>query len=129
MSKKNHKENMNEDFKSVMESVTNMNSKEFSNTLEKEKQKMLSLQKQFPNNPLFSQMSGEDFEISQDEFVDMCKLILTGNVSETLSNAFNFMEGGDQNNGNLNLENVEGSDPGINTDEIGNNKNDNDIEG
>ena len=25
MSKKNHKENMNEDFKSVMESVTNMN--------------------------------------------------------------------------------------------------------
>ena len=125
MSKKDKKEDMTEDFKSVMNSVTNMNSLEFSNTLEKEKQKMLSLKKQFPNNPLFSQMSGEDFDISQDEFVDMCKLILTGNVSETLSNAFNFMDGGMGNGDDTNLEDVEGSNP--NTDEK--EENNNDIEG
>ncbi len=125
MSKKDKKETMNEDFKSVMDSVTNMNSSEFSNTLEKEKQKMLSLKKQFPNNPLFSQMSGEDFDISQDEFVDMCKLILTGNVSETLSNAFNFMGGDMENGDDTNLEDVEGSNP--NTDEKQDNNND--IEG
>jgi hypothetical protein len=99
---------MNNDFKSVMNSVTNMNSVEFTKTLEEERKKMLSLKKQFPNNPLFSQMDSGDFDISQEEFVDMCKLILTGNMSETLTNAFNFMqENNDSNTDDINND-VEG---------------------
>ena len=92
MSKKNNKEApLNEDFKNVMDSVSKMDSTQFAKTLEEERKKMLSLKKQYPNNPLFSQMDSEDFNISQDEFVDMCKLIMTGNMSDTLSEAFNFM--------------------------------------
>ena len=73
---------------------------------------MLSLKQQFPNNPLFSQMNSEDFDISQEEFVDMCKLILTGNMSETLSNAFNFMqENQELNNENKGATDIEGGIP------------------
>tara|TARA_Y100000991_G_scaffold215659_1_gene207172 strand:+ start:249 stop:629 length:381 start_codon:yes stop_codon:yes gene_type:complete len=104
MSKKNNKEvPLNEDFKSVMESVGKMDSNQFAKTLEEERKKMLSLKRQYPNNPLFSQMDSEDFNISQDEFMDMCKLIMTGNMSETLSEAFNFI-GGNEKNSNQNAE-------------------------
>lgn len=89
MDKQNKDSNQN--FNSVMESVTSMDTKTFSKTLDEEKKKMLELKKQFPNNPLFNQMDDEDFDISQDEFIDMCKLILNGNMTETLSNAFNLM--------------------------------------
>lgn len=82
------------DFKEVMENVISMDSKEFSKTLDEEKKKMLELKKQYPNNPLFSQMTGEDFDITQEEFVDMCKMILSGNMSDTLTETFKFMQGG-----------------------------------
>ena len=115
MSKKNNKEvPLNEDFKSVMESVGKMDSNQFAKTLEEERKKMLSLKNQYPNNPLFSQMSSEDFDISQDEFMDMCKLIMTGNMSETLSEAFNFM-GGD--NGSKESKNAEGCLPSDDSEE------------
>ena len=105
MSKKNNKEvPLNEDFKNVMESVGKMDSNQFAKTLEEERKKMLSLKKQYPNNPLFSQMDSEDFNISQDEFMDMCKLIMTGNMSETLSEAFNFMGGNMESKGDTNAE-------------------------
>ena len=110
MSKKNTKDNsINQDFKSVMESVGQMDSNQFAKTLNDERKKMLNLKKQYPNNPLFSQMSGEDFDISQEEFMDMCKLILTGNMSETLSEAFNFV--GNNVGDEVNVENAEGSMP------------------
>ena len=86
-----------------MESVGKMDSNQFAKTLEEERKKMLSLKRQYPNNPLFSQMDSEDFNISQDEFMDMCKLIMTGNMSETLSEAFNFI-GGNEKNSNQNAE-------------------------
>lgn len=98
--------NSMDDFKEVMESVISMDSKEFKNTLEEEKKKMLDLQKQYPNNPLFSQMTGGDFDISKEEFVSMCKMILTGNMSDTLSEAFKFMQGDTENE-----EETEGSAP------------------
>lgn len=105
MSKKNNKEGpINDDFKNVMDSVGKMDSKQFSKTLEEERKKMLSLKKQYPNNPLFSQMNSEDFNISQDEFMDMCKLIMTGNMSETLSDAFNFMGGNNESKEDKNTE-------------------------
>ena len=132
MSKNNNKENsMNNDFKSVMDSVTNMNSKEFSKTLEEERQKMLSLKKQFPNNPLFSQMDSADFDISQEEFVDMCKLILTGNMSETLTNTFNFMQDNNDSKSDEVHTDVEGDVPSHdnNTKSVEDDNESNDIEG
>ena len=131
MSKKNTKDNsINQDFKSVMESVGQMDSNQFAKTLNDERKKMLNLKKQYPNNPLFSQMSGEDFDISQEEFMDMCKLILTGNMSETLSEAFNFV--GNNVGDEVNVENAEGSMPNDETEEEedGDKKSEsNDIEG
>ena len=116
MSKKNNKDNsMNKDFNSVMKSVGEMDSNQFAKTLDEERKKMLDLKKQYPNNPLFSQMSGEDFDISQEEFMDMCKLILTGNMSETLSDAFNFI--GNNSEDKLNVENAEGCMPDDDTEE------------
>ena len=82
---------LDDDFKDVMKSITKMDSKEFGKTLEEEKKKMLELKKQYPNNPLFSQMDSEDFDISQDDFLEMCELITSGNISETLSEAFSFL--------------------------------------
>lgn len=82
---------LNEDFKSVMDSITQMNSADFYKTLQEEKKKMLDLKNQHPNNPLFSQMDSEDFDISQEEFLEMCELITSGNISETLSEAFSFL--------------------------------------
>ena len=131
MSKNNKDNSVNNDFKSVMESVGSMNSKEFSKTLDEERKKMLNLKKQYPNNPLFSQMSGEDFDISQDEFMDMCKLILTGNMSETLTNAFNFMnENNDSNTDDINND-VEGDIPSYDnkTKSVEDDNESNDIEG
>jgi len=129
MSKKNNKDNSENDFQNVMESVSQMDSKQFMKTLEEERKKMLTLKKQYPNNPLFSQMTGEDFDISQGEFMDMCKMILTGNMSDTLSEAFNFIGGNVQTQDSEgNIEgNIEGSIP-----ENGgkdNNKSNNNIEG
>jgi len=99
----------NQDFISVMDSVTRMDSTTFSKTLDEEKKKMLALKKQFPNNPLFNQMENEDFDISQEDFVDMCKLILNGNMSDTLSNAFKFMNNDNKVEGNESKDNdIEG---------------------
>ena len=126
MSKNNKDNSVNNDFKSVMESVGSMNSQEFAKTLEEERKKMLNLKKQYPNNPLFSQMSGEDFDISQEEFMDMCKLILTGNMSETLSEAFSFV--GNNVGDKTNDSNAEGGMPTDESQDLDNNSN-NDIEG
>lgn len=86
--KESNLDGLQDNIQNLLGDIQHMENKSFIKLLEDEKKKLMNMKKENPNNPLFQMLNDEEIDISQEDFIETCKTLMNGDITDNISKLF-----------------------------------------